>query len=52
MDMCHLKNAELEPDYQVYQGRVLLRSVTVKDDSGACAAFTEQGSLASQMTAA
>ena len=38
MDLCHLKNSELEPH--------------VKDDSGAYAVFTEQGSSASQMTAA
>ena len=25
MDICHLKNAELEPKYQKYQGRVVLR---------------------------
>ena len=35
IDICHLKNAELE-----------------KDDSGSYAVFTEQGSSASQMTAA
>ena len=40
MDMCHVQNAELEPKH------------TVKDDSGACAVFTEQGWSASQMMAA
>ena len=30
----------------------MLRGDIVKDDSGACAVFTEQGSSASQMTAA
>ena len=30
----------------------MLRRDIVKDDSGACAVFTEQGSSASQMTAA
>ena len=48
MDLCHLKNAELEPKVQKYKGKV----VPVKDDSGAYAVFTEQGSSASQMTAA
>ena len=40
MDICHLKNAELETKH------------IVKDDSGSYAVFTEQGSSASQMTAA
>ena len=38
MDICHLKNAELE----AFRGDI------VKDDSGSYAAFTEQGSSASQ----
>ena len=52
MDICHLKTAELEPKFQKYKGRVVLRGDSVKDDSGSCAVFTEQGSSASQMTAA
>ena len=52
MDMCHLKNAELEAKHQKYKGPVVLRGDIVKDDSGSCAVFTEQGSSASQMTAA
>ena len=52
MDICHLKNAELEAKHQKYKGRVVLRGDIVNDDSGACAVFTEQGSSASQMTAA
>ena len=52
MDLCHLKNAELETKQQKYKGRVVLRGDIVKDDSGSCAVFTEQGSSASQMTAA
>ena len=35
-----------------YKGRVVLRGDIVKDDSGSDAVFTEQGSSASQMTAA
>ena len=35
-----------------YNGRVVLRGDSVKDDSGSSAVFTEQGSSASQMTAA
>ena len=33
MDMCHLKNSELELQYQKYKGRVVLRGDIVKDDS-------------------
>ena len=52
MDLCHLKNSKLEPQFQKYKGRVVLRSDIVKDDSGSYAVFTEQGSSAAQMTAA
>ena len=46
------ENAELEAKNQKYKGRVVLRGDFVKDDSGFHAVFTEQGSSASQMTAA
>ena len=52
MDIWHLKNADLETKHQKYKGRVVLRGDIVKDDSGSYAVFTEQGSSASQMTAA
>ena len=52
MDICHVKNAELEAKDQKNKGRVVLRCDTVKDDFGSYAVFTEQGSSASQMTAA
>ena len=52
VDNCHLKNAKLEPKFKKYTGRVVLRGDTVKDDSRAYAVLTEQGSSASQMTAA
>ena len=52
MDVCHLKNAELEAPHQKYKGRVVLRGDIAKDDSGSYAVFTEQVSSASQMTAA
>ena len=52
MDICHLKNSELEPTNQKFQGRLVLRQNFVKDDSGSYAVFTEQGSSASQMTSA
>ena len=52
MDICHFTNAKLETKQQKYKGRIALRGVVVKDDSGSYAVFTEQGSSASQMTAA
>ena len=52
MDICHLKNAELEAKHQKYKGRFVFRGDIVKDDSGSYAVFIEQGSSASQMTAA
>ena len=52
MNICHLQNAELEAKHQKYKGRVVLRGDIVKDNSGSYAVFTEQGSSASQMTAA
>ena len=50
MDICHLKIAELDPKYQKYKGRIVSRGDIVKDDSGAYAVFSKQGSSASQMT--
>ena len=52
MDLCHLKNAELQKKHQKYKGRDVLRDDIVNDDSDSCAVFTEQGPSASQMTAA
>ena len=52
MDLCRLKNSELEPRYQKYKGRVVLRGDIAKDDSGSYAVFAENGSSASQITAA
>ena len=52
VDICHLKNAELEAKHQKYKGRVVLRGDIIKDDSGSYAVFTEQGSSASLMPAA
>ena len=52
IDLCHLKNSELEPQFQKYKGRIVLWSDIVKEDWGSYAVCTEQGSSASQMTAA
>ena len=39
MNVCHLKNSELEQRFQKYKGRVVLRGDIVKDDSGSYAVF-------------
>ena len=52
MDICHLKNAELETKHQKYKSPLVLRGDIVKDDSQSYAVLTEQGSSASQVTAA
>ena len=39
MDICHLKNAKLEPQFQKCKGRDELRGDIVKDDSGSYAVF-------------
>ena len=52
MDICHLKNADWRQNTKKYKGRVVLRGDIVKDNSGSYAVFTDQGSSASQMTAA
>ena len=44
LDMCHLKNADLETKHQKYKCRVVLRGDIVKDDSGFYAVFTKHGS--------
>ena len=52
MDLCHLKNSELEKQFQKYRGRVVLSGDVANDDSGNYAVFAEQGASASHMTAA
>ena len=47
MDICHLKNAELEAKDQKHKGRIVIRGDIVKDDSGSYEVFTERGSSAS-----
>ena len=39
-DLCHLKNPELEPKYQKYKSRVVLRGDSVTDDPGSYAQMT------------
>ena len=52
MEICHLTNAELETKHQKYKGRVVLRNDIEKNASESYTVFTEQGSFASQKTAA
>ena len=52
MDVCISRIRSWNQSSQKYKGRAVLRGDIVKDDSGAYAVFTEQGSSASQMTAA
>ena len=51
MDICHLKNADLEKKHQKYKGRVAPRGAIVNSDSGSDAVFREQSLSASQMIA-
>ena len=43
MDLRHLKNSEVEPKFQKYKGRVVLRGDIVEHDSGNYVVLTEQG---------
>ena len=45
--LCHQKNAEQAEEYRSYKGRVIFRGDIVKDEDGAYAVFTEQGTSAS-----
>ena len=42
MDLCHLKNSELEPQCPTYKGRVVLRVVIGQDDSGSYAEISSR----------
>ena len=48
MDLCHLKNSDLEQKFQKYNGRVVLQGDVVKDDSGSYAVFKELPRCAGQ----
>ena len=52
MELCHLKNSELDNKLQNYQTRVVLRGDAIKDYSGSYALFTEERSIAKHMSAA
>ena len=53
MDICCLENSEFEPKFQKKKKSVVLRGdIIFNDDSGSYVLFTEQGSSASQTTAA
>ena len=42
MELCHLKNSEMEQKFQTYEGRVVLRGDVVKDDSGSYTGQTKR----------
>ena len=50
MQLCHLKNAELDEKYQAFKGRVVFRGDYVKDEEGFLAVFSEQGASSAHMT--
>ena len=50
--LCHQKNSQLEESMRKYKGRIVLRGDNVKDQEGFYAVFSEQGTSASQMSAA
>ena len=52
MDLCHLKNSELENKFQKYKARAVLRGETVKNDSRNYVVFSEHSASASHMTVA
>ena len=52
MDLCHLKNSELENKFQKCKARAVLRGETVKNDSGKDVVFTEHGASATHVTVA
>ena len=43
MDVCHIKNSELEQKFQTHRERVVLGVYFVNDGSASYAVFTEQG---------
>ena len=51
MDLCHLKNSELEKQFQKYEGRAVLRGDIVINDARNYAVFREQGASASHVAA-
>ena len=50
--LCRQKNSQLEEPMRKYKGRIVLRGDNVKDEEGFYAVFSEQGTSASQMSAA
>ena len=52
MELCSIKNSQLEKEFWTYKGRIVFRGDIVKDEHGQFAVFTEQGTSASHMAAA
>jgi len=51
MQLCSIKNRELEKHLHQYKGRVVLRGDGVKDEDGMLAVFTEQSASSAYMAA-
>ena len=52
MELCHIKNSQMDKQYWSYEVRIVFRGDIVKNEDGAFAVFTEQGASASNMAAA
>ena len=52
MTLCHIKNYQLHKSKWSYKGRIVFRGDCVKDEHGAHAVFSEQGTSASHLMAA
>ena len=51
MQLCHIKNSELDEWLQSMKGRIVFRGDGVTDEDGTYAVFTDQGTSASLMAA-
>ena len=52
MELCSKKHSEMAEEFHIWKGRVVFRGDQVKDETGHFAVFSEQGTSASQMSAA
>ena len=52
MQLCHVKNAQLDSSQWKYKGRIVFRGDVVKDEDGHFAVFSEQGTSSSHLMAA
>ena len=52
MQLCHIKNYQLDRKLWQYKGRIVFRGDNVRDENGQFAVFSEQGTSASHLMAA